>query len=301
MSALLQVADSLNAVLVKDSSIIEVSFRHANPQLAADVVNQLIADYLLKRVDVLSDRRASFMDSEVGSNRERLAATEKRIDDFKREHEIVSYERQREMLLEQRTTVEGRLREVTARLAEVKGRLEVIQPPAGDQPGTEVRDDGFRLGAVRDLVATEGVKLQAEQRSAEASKRVLQQQVAEISARLRRFTQNESELQQMLREKQMLEAGYQTNSKRLQDARMVEDLDKRAKNTVSIVQAATPPLKKKRTRVLILGVGGAVSLVSMLLVGFLCDLFRNVYLLPDQLRRSVDLPVLVSFPRARRR
>jgi uncharacterized protein involved in exopolysaccharide biosynthesis len=299
---MLQVEDGLTAVLLKDSNVIEVSFKHAQPKLAAEVVNQLISDYLQRRVEVLSERRASFMDSEVVSSRERLAALEKRIDEFKREHDIVSYERQRELLLDQRTAIESRLRDANARLAEVQGRLEVIQAKPGDNPGNRpVQDEGFRLGAVRDLVATEGVKLQADERSAEATKEVLARQLGTVNSKLRRFTESESELQQMLREKQVLESGFQANSKRLEDARMLEDLDKRAKNTVSIVQPATPPLKKKRTRALILAIGAAASVLSILLVGFVCDLFRNVYLLPDQLRRSVGLPVLVTFPEIKKR
>jgi polysaccharide biosynthesis protein PslE len=304
--ALLEMESRLDAVLLKDSNVIEVAFRHFNPRLAAEVVNRLVSAYVQKRQDVLSERRASFMGGEVVSTRERLTTLDSRIDTFKREHGIVSYDRQRELLLDQRTAIEAKLRDATARLAEVQGRLQVMRPTGSPGDGgispavTAQANESFRLGAVRDLVATEALRLQAEERSAEAAKSILLQQLGDIRLRLKDFATRESELQQMVRERQVIENSYQASSRRLEDARILEDLDKLAKSSVSVIQPATPPLKRKGTRMLILGIGGAVSLLSTLLVAFVCDLLRSGFLLPDQLRRSVGLPVLACFPKAKR-
>ncbi len=295
--ALLQMDEALSAELLKDTNVIEVTFKHRDPVVAAEVVNRLVGHYIQKRQTIMSEHRAPFMEGEVNTYRQRLADAEAQISAFKRENNIVSYERQRELLLNELSGLEIRIKEVNAKIAEVKGRLEVIGASGAPTGNTALENESYRLPAVREMMATESVKLRAEQRSAIATRDTLAQQRKRVKEQLVQFAEQESKLEQLVRDKGIIEGRYQSNSKRLEDARILEDLDKRAKTSVSVIQQAVPPVKRKSTRMIILALGLVVSVVSVAATAFLRDLMRGGFLLPDQLQRSLGLPVLASFPR----
>jgi uncharacterized protein involved in exopolysaccharide biosynthesis len=147
---------------------------------------------------------------------------------------------------------------------------------------------------IKDAWETQILTLKVEEESDFAAQRILTEQLSEVSARLAGLNRQDRELAGMLREQKLLEEGYQTYSKKLEDARIIDELDRKEKTSVSIVQAALPPIEKKSLQPIILAVGFVFSICSALVIAFLSELLRDTFISPEKLARSLGLPVLAS-------
>lgn len=355
--AMIAMGKQLDVQPLKDSNIIQISFKHANPEVAAAVVNSLIANYMDKRRTIYSDTKVTLTETQVKSFYDRLTNLETKIDQFKAENNIISFAEQQALLLQQRNELEGKLKATTSLLAESTGRLEAVRRNAGSvkadikmyQENTRDdtlenakkalldlrlkegealakytdrnpvvvdlrnqiaraerlvkdvqsgRSDTVRMGRnpVRDTVEAELIRLQGEQQSAQAAKGVLTTQLAAINDQLTKMSRQQPQLDSLMRERQIAENNYQNYVKKLEESKILADLDRNAKTNVSVVQQALPPAEKKNLQAIILAIGFVLSACIALLVAFLSELLRGTYVSPEKLQRSLGLPVLASIP-----
>lgn len=90
------------------SNVIVVGFEHQNPQVAAQVVN-LLGDFLKeKHLAIFSNPQTSFLEEQVQTLRKNLEQSETALQEFKREHGISSILDQRNLLFNQRQTIDSR-------------------------------------------------------------------------------------------------------------------------------------------------------------------------------------------------
>lgn len=121
--AILKFQEALSVSGVKKSNIIELSYEHREPELAAKAVNLLVELYKEKHLQVYSDPQSSFLQSQLGSYRQRLNASENSLQSFKQQHGIYSLDEQRNLLLNQRGELDAALKENQNRIQELKQRL----------------------------------------------------------------------------------------------------------------------------------------------------------------------------------
>lgn len=151
----------------------------------------------------------------------------------------------------------------------------------------------------RDLVESDLLRTVADRQQAQAGERVLSAQRAAVERRLRAFAATERELASMEREVRFAEVNYDAAAKRLRDEQATEDLDRKRRSNVSIVQAPVVPLQGKSLQPVILLVGGFLSLCAALLAAFVTALMRDTFLTPDQAERHLGLPMLAAIPEAK--
>jgi polysaccharide biosynthesis protein PslE len=108
---------------------------------------------------------------------------------------------------------------------------------------------------------------------------------------------SERELLSLERERRLAEANYEAAAKRLRDELAMEELDRKRRSNVSIVQPPLVPLQGKSIAPLILVVGTILSLCVAALVAFLSALWRDTFLTPEQLERELGIPVLAAVPK----
>lgn len=90
------------------SNVIVVGFEHKNPQVAAQVVN-LLGDFLKeKHLAIFSNPQTSFLEEQVQTLRKNLEQSETALQEFKRENGISSILDQRNLLFDQRQTIDSR-------------------------------------------------------------------------------------------------------------------------------------------------------------------------------------------------
>ncbi len=133
--AIVAFAKRLTVEPMKDSSVIRVSFRHADRQVAADVVNELVAAYFERRTEILHRSRAPGLAASYAHAEQAVAAKRQQLDGFKQRHDIVDLGREVALVLERQSHNEtalaaarGDLEEANQRLAQLRRTLAATPP-----------------------------------------------------------------------------------------------------------------------------------------------------------------------------
>ncbi|GFE58359.1 GumC family protein [Geobacter sp. AOG1] len=111
---------------VKNSSVIQVSFRHNNPKIAANAVNLLVDLYKEKHLQVFSNPRSSFLDQQLTAYENQLKESEKNFENFKQKKQVYSLDEQRSLILQQRVLLDTSLRDAQNRVDELSRKLTTL-------------------------------------------------------------------------------------------------------------------------------------------------------------------------------
>jgi uncharacterized protein involved in exopolysaccharide biosynthesis len=148
----------------------------------------------------------------------------------------------------------------------------------------------------RDAVETDLVRSLADQSQARAGDAVVAAERARVDARLQQFAVSEQQLPALERNRRLAEQNYEAAAKRLRDETALAELDRKRRSNVSVVQSPTVPLEGKSMRPAILVVGGFASLCAALLTAFLCSLWRDTFLTPEDVERRLGVKLLATVP-----
>ncbi|MGP0593527.1 GumC family protein [Nitrospira sp. T9] len=92
------------------SNVINLTFEHHDPEVAARALNLLSELWKEKHLAIFSNPQASFLKEQVEVFRKKLEQSETTLQEFKQEHEISSISDQRKLLLDQRQNFDSRLK-----------------------------------------------------------------------------------------------------------------------------------------------------------------------------------------------
>ena len=126
-SSILQVEKRLAVSGVKKSNVIEVSFQHEDPKIAAKVVNLLIELFREKHLKVFSDPQSSFLEKQLRIYQGKLGESEQTMESFKQKNQVFSLDEQRSLLLRQRTELDSTLKNTDHRIDELREKLRFLK------------------------------------------------------------------------------------------------------------------------------------------------------------------------------
>jgi len=113
---------------IKKANVIEVSFKHHNPRMAATVVNGLVKFFLDRHLEVHKNPHShKFFKEQSQAYKERLRNTENSLQALKAEHDITSLDEERKLYLTQAANLKDDLNRTIAQETETKGRITQIQ------------------------------------------------------------------------------------------------------------------------------------------------------------------------------
>jgi uncharacterized protein involved in exopolysaccharide biosynthesis len=118
--AIIQFGKKLSVEGVKKSNVINVSFQHKDPRLAAQAVNLLLDYFKEKHLQVFSDPKSSFLEEQLGEYRKKLKASEDTLQNFKQTQGVYSLDEQRNLMLRQRTGLDTAYKETQNRIKELQ-------------------------------------------------------------------------------------------------------------------------------------------------------------------------------------
>ena len=104
--ALIKFDKRLNISLEKESSVITVSFEDKDAHTAVKVIDVLLQLYLEKRKALYLEPRVDMAKSHAVEARRHVVTAENAIEAFKREHNILSFESERQALIAQRSDIQ---------------------------------------------------------------------------------------------------------------------------------------------------------------------------------------------------
>ncbi len=112
---------------VRKSSVIRVSFRHKDPQVAARAVNLLVECFREKHLQVFSGPQSSFLEGQVSALRQKLVESENNLQSFKQKNRVYALDEQRSLLLKQRTDLATELMTSQNSIDELQKRLSSLK------------------------------------------------------------------------------------------------------------------------------------------------------------------------------
>lgn len=136
------------------SNVIVVGFEHQNPQVAAQVVN-LLGDFLKeKHLAIFSNPQTSFLEEQVQTLRKNLEQSETALQEFKREHGISSILDQRNLLFNQRQTIDSRSKANEDQVQGLGSKIKSLKRQLHDIPqyipvSTETENEHPTINATR--------------------------------------------------------------------------------------------------------------------------------------------------------
>ncbi|HZT34567.1 MAG TPA: GNVR domain-containing protein, partial [Nitrososphaera sp.] len=138
--------------------------------------------------------------------------------------------------------------------------------------------------------------------SLQVKKQTLEQHIASYQQDLERLNSYDLEVKRLQRQINVEEENYLLTRKKLEEARISEVLDAERIVSVSVVEPAAAsflPVKPKR-KVLIVGLGLVLGVVSGIGFAFLAEYFDHSIKTPKDVDRYLGLPLLASIQEAKR-
>jgi uncharacterized protein involved in exopolysaccharide biosynthesis len=235
---------------VPASDVLKVSFRHTDPEVAAKTVNVLVDQFKKKH---LRGEATVFLDEQVESYRATLEQKEGQVQEFRSLHTAFSVKDPGALLMSQQSSLTGDLDRAREQIAAIRRRLATPAPV----DTTERRSDRAELRSRLDEQTRLTTNLEA------------------VEAELGNLAVLQKEYRQLVRERDETEELYHTYFKKLADARISNEMDRKRIANISVIQDGRVPLKPIRPKkVLYVAVGASAGLVLGCLAAFLVESLR---------------------------
>jgi len=319
----------LIALPIKNSNIIEVTFKHDDPVMAARTLNTLVEQFKDKHIDIYSDPKSPFLEEQTAAFSDKLKEAEDRLQSFKQKNQVYSLDEQRSALLQQRISLDTTLRTTQTQLREIEQRISFVKSPGWNTDAILASKAQLRAlqqkerellerytpnsrmvqslrkemqaveesiaGPLEDARRIELSKLEGERGALQAKTAGLQRQIAQLSGEVHSLDSREKEYLNLKRDFGAQEASYKTYLAKLEESRIVDDMNKKKLSNVSVIQNATVPLQPAQSKkrqyailclVLALGVGFGLA--------YLRELVPQRLTTPLAAEKHLGLPVMVS-------
>ncbi len=331
-SAITQFERDLKVEQKPRADVINIAFSHGDPKIAAQSVNLLVDYFREQHLKVFRGPAAAFLEQQVAFHEKRLRDSEQKMEDYKQNNRIFSLEEQRATMLKQRTDLDtsmlmaqneikqiqsgsesrmGRSPEQQASIDAAKARLLELQLKE-EELVRKYNDDTKIVSGIRQEIKVvknfigeqekfgdrlEKSRTQAAIKAQQAKIANIAVQIAEIDARIREINLREREWQNLKRDFAINEANYQTYVKKLEEARISDEMDSQKMANISVLETATVPTKPVKPDVgknIMLGMlFGAVAGFGL---AFVSEYSAQGISSPEFARRRLGLPVLLSLP-----
>ncbi|WP_085318242.1 GumC family protein [Derxia lacustris] len=149
---------------------------------------------------------------------------------------------------------------------------------------------------VRDTVESDLLHTRADYEAAVAARAKAAAFARQAERALQGLSAQEREMLDLQRERKLVDDAYGIARRRLDEARVLDALDKEHQTSVSVVQPARIPLEAKRLQPIIIGVGFVLSIAVALAIACFAELFNDSFAMPEQVERRLKLPVLAAIP-----
>lgn len=118
---------NLSVMQIVGSNVIEIFFKHSNPEIAAKAVNLLVDLFKEKHLKIFSDPSTPFLEEQLESYRKQLNESEFRLNIFKQKHGVTAAVDQKRLLLQQKNDLDTSLKTAQNHLQGLNGKLSSLQ------------------------------------------------------------------------------------------------------------------------------------------------------------------------------
>jgi uncharacterized protein involved in exopolysaccharide biosynthesis len=278
---------------VPASDVINISFRHQNPEIAANAVNQVVHLFKEKHSEIFKGVQVTaLLEKQASTAWKELEHTATKLKTFLEENQYLIPEEHGRALLLQQQTLETSLSDASNQVAGLKNKIAFLKKESENNnffadPETErvineintklldlqaeeqkllsiyketssvVADHRKKMEIIANFLkeqkATvrngasyknfqlEIVKLQSEVRFHENRISTLSKQLAQVNTELQQLPEKQEEYRRLFRERHLKEENYDSHVKKLDKARMSEQVAHQDVGTVNVIQRAMVP------------------------------------------------------------
>lgn len=206
---------SLYAQRVKDADVLQITFQHSNPQVAAKALNLLVEKFRSKHLLAFSDAEATkFLDEKVDNMHKQLEQAEDNLKRFQQETRAFSAEDQGTILVQQRRELEAALKDARNQIAGLEQKLAYLRSEKA-----QVASDGGRAAEQNTTVS-------------DARQRLLQLQLDEQKL-LATFSETSRSVENVREQIKLVKAFIEQQKTTIGQGQFAEDIDKQIVQVVA--------------------------------------------------------------------
>jgi uncharacterized protein involved in exopolysaccharide biosynthesis len=128
---------NLEIEAIKKSNVIEISFVHPDPEMAASAANAIAAEFLNRRIEVYRTPQSNeFFKEQSEFLKEKLNQTEARYQALKEQHNVTDLKNQQDLLLKRVADTRSELENASSREVELTRRIENLRAQLVKLPQT---------------------------------------------------------------------------------------------------------------------------------------------------------------------
>jgi uncharacterized protein involved in exopolysaccharide biosynthesis len=291
--------------------VIEVSFKHKDPKLAATVVNTFANAYLEKHLKVHKNpESADFFEEQSKILKSKLIQTEARLKSFKEQHNVTDLDEEQRILLKQISDLRAELDRTLSQEIETKSQIRPLRPHEERLVELELKEKELltkytpnsrlvrnvreEIKMVRDDIL---FRNQAEHKAIDAKKETQIKQLAYYQNKLEKLNRIKMKLDHLKMAADVDRQNYLLYMTRFEETRISDAMDNKKISSVSLIEPALPPLKPVSPKVLLnVFLGIFLSVFGGLVLAFFAEYLDNSLEKPYDVERVLQLPVLASIP-----
>jgi uncharacterized protein involved in exopolysaccharide biosynthesis len=110
-------------------TLIQITFVHPRPDVAATAVNTLVDAFKDRHLEVFGGKSTGFLENQAKAFQERLRESEGNLAGFKQRNQVFSFEEQKTILIQQRATLDASLKIAQNQISELEARIAWIRGP----------------------------------------------------------------------------------------------------------------------------------------------------------------------------
>jgi len=323
--------ENLSVTNTTDSSLLQVSFTHHDPYVAAKIVNTLVDTFKDKHLEVFSGNGTEFLENQQKVFQNRLKDSETNLANFKQRNRVFSFEEQTRNLIAQQNTLDTNLKAAQNQISELEQRISFVKSPnwtvdASPELRTQLAalhqrereylekytENSRTMQNLRQEIqsAKESIKKNAEELRhieitraegelsvVKARAESLKRQLGQVGDEIQTLNSHGRDLQDLKREAALQEENYQRYAKKLEESLIMEDMDKRKMVAISVVEKATPsilPKKQKLGKKEMVTVGFFGGIAAGIALAFFLEFMSPCMTTPMSAERRLGLPVMVA-------
>ena len=260
------------------SNLIEVEFQNENAQVAAKALSVLLEGLKDRHLEVFSKVHSGFLEEQLKAYEEKLQSSQHALARFRQEHQLAN-EEQGSLLVNQRSDLDTALGEETGKLAGLQEKLSFVKSRPGiyftasselrvqlnqlrrkeqelsqkyndeAQPLVTLRED---IGLVEKqlkeqedyLRNVECFRIESDIKPLQLRIAGLKQQMEQVDRRTITYGKDSVELQDLKREAAANEANYDMYLKKVEEARIQDNMDERRMTNIAVVQQPSVPSRR---------------------------------------------------------
>ncbi len=260
---------------VSSGSIINVRFRHPDPEKAARAVNNLTAEFLDYYLTVhQQNRKYRFFKDQLALMEKKLKASQKELGLFRNEQNISSIQKQKSLLLLQISDLELELAKIRGEISEYETKAENFAKTSSNR--SNIQQTIYAL---------------------QNREKKIGQQITDYRLQLGRLDKAETRLSELERQVKINEENYLLYAKKTEEARISSAMDEQKLINFTVIEPASPPLapvqSQKYAVIIIALLFGAAGGLFM---AFVSEYFSHTFDRPEDVRDILGLPSLGCFP-----